>query len=129
MTVVEAKADKLSESKNLLLKISTKLDKDAYTQFKIALNNFYVAKKGNNAEGKVKYYKILRALFANDLEFFADIEKFIQFTGVIKEKPSDKAATSGTLPAPPQPPPPSNSSSSSSSNRSLIVKRKFDERD
>lgn len=64
------------------------LSKEDYQTFKVALSNFYTAKKNSDNEKKIKYYKILRSLFAKDLEFFGEIEKFIQFTGVVKEKPS-----------------------------------------
>jgi hypothetical protein len=49
------------------------------------LQNFHAAKKSANMEQKIKYYKILRALFANDPSLFAEIEKFINFTGNMKE--------------------------------------------
>ena len=81
MIVSEVKADSLNESKALLQKINNKLTKEEYQQFKVALSNFYAGKKSND-----KDYKVLRTLFAKDLEFFKEIEKFIQFTGVIKEQ-------------------------------------------
>ena len=61
--------------------------------FKVALSNFYDAKKSSNNEKKIKYYKILRILFARDLEFFAEIEKFIQFTGVVKSGENNNVAS------------------------------------
>ncbi len=51
----------------------------------MGLNNFYQAKKSGDNEKKVKYYKVLRSLFEKDLNLFGEIEKFIQFTGVVKE--------------------------------------------
>jgi hypothetical protein len=62
------------------------LTKEEYQQFKVALSNFYAGKKSNDKEKKIKYYKVLRTLFSKDLEFFKEIEKFIQFTGIIKEQ-------------------------------------------
>jgi hypothetical protein len=38
-------------------------------------------------EQKIKYYKILRSLFSDDLALFGEIEKFINFTGNVKEQP------------------------------------------
>lgn len=63
--------------------------------FKVALSNFYEAKKSSNDEKKIKYYKILRNLFNKDLEFFAEVEKFIQFTGVIKSGNKDSSTKNG----------------------------------
>ena len=68
-------------------KINEKLNKEQYTQFKVALHNFHAAKKNSNMDQKVKYYKVLRSLFSGDLEFFCEIEKFINFTGNVKEQP------------------------------------------
>lgn len=87
--MADSKTDKLNDSKILLQKISNMLSKEEYQTFKVALSNFYAAKKNSDNEKKVKYYKILRSLFVKNLEFFSEIEKFIQFTGVIKEKPAD----------------------------------------
>lgn len=89
VSVTEAKSEKLNDSKVLLQKIANMLSKENYQTFKVALSNFYTAKKNSDNEKKIKYYKILRGLFAQDLTFFAEIEKFIQFTGVLKEKQSD----------------------------------------
>lgn len=86
VTVGETKTDSLNESKVLLQKISDMLSKEEYQKFKVALSNFHAGKKANDNEKKIKYYKILRSLFSKDLEFFKEIEKFIQFNGVIKEK-------------------------------------------
>jgi hypothetical protein len=101
VTVTETKADRLKESKEFLEKINSKLSKEEYQQFKIALNNFYIYKKNNDAEKKVKYYKVLRSLFQKDLEFFKEIEKFIQFNGVIKSQnvidPVKVAATTASI--------------------------------
>jgi hypothetical protein len=87
MTVAEAKPESVSNSKLLLEKISTKLSKEQYTQFKVGLHNFHAAKKSANMEQKIKYYKILRSLFSDDLVLFGEIEKFINFTGNVKEQP------------------------------------------
>ena len=84
----EVKTEKINDSKALLEKITKKLTKEAYQEFKIALSNFHAAKKAHDDEKKIKYYKILRNLFANDLVFFCEIEKFIQFSGVVKQKPA-----------------------------------------
>lgn len=86
VSVAETKTEKLNDSKALLQKIANILTKEDYQTFKVALSNFYTAKKNSDNEKKIKYYKILRSLFSKDLEFFAEIEKFIQFTGVIKDK-------------------------------------------
>ncbi|CAF0719384.1 unnamed protein product [Brachionus calyciflorus] len=86
VTVTETKSEKLNDSKALLQKISNMLSKEDYQTFKVALSNFYTAKKNSDNDKKIKYYKILRSLFSKNLEFFAEIEKFIQFTGVLKEK-------------------------------------------
>ncbi len=69
------------------------MDKEQYTQFKVALNNFHTAKKNSNQEQKIKYYKVLRNLFINDLEFFGEIEKFINFNGQIKEQPKGSSSS------------------------------------
>ena len=87
MTVAEVKPEKLNDSRALLEKITKKLGKDDYQQFKVALSNFHAAKKASDDEKKLKYYKVLRGLFANDMDLFGDIEKFIQFTGAVKPKP------------------------------------------
>ena len=55
-----------------------------------------MAKKNSNTEQKIKYYKILRNLFINDLEFFGEIEKFINFNGNIKEQASNTNAISNS---------------------------------
>ena len=87
VTVAEVKPEKLNDSRALLEKITKKLGKEEYQQFKVALSNFHSAKKSSDDEKKLKYYKILRGLFSNDMELFGEIEKFIQFTGVVKTKP------------------------------------------
>ena len=74
----------------------------------MALNNFYQAKKSNDQEKKIKYYKVLRALFEKELELFHEIEKFIQFTGVVKDNSDFKK---------------------SDITKAQIVKRKIDECD
>ena len=79
-----SKSSTISDSKSLLEKITKKLNREDYLNFKVALSSFYQAKKANDNEKKLKYYKILRSLFLNDLEFFAEIESFIKFSGVIK---------------------------------------------
>jgi len=61
------------------------LNKEEYEKFKLSLNNFYQAKKACDSEKKLKYYKVLRALFENETEIFCEIEKFIQFYGVVKD--------------------------------------------
>jgi hypothetical protein len=48
------------------------------------LCKFSEAKKAADAENKIKYFKILRALFENDLQLFAEVEKFIGFKPEIK---------------------------------------------
>lgn len=89
VSVAETKSEKLNDSKILLQKIANILSKEDYQTFKVALSNFYTAKKNSDNEKKIKYYKILRSLFSKDLDFFSEIEKFIQFTGVLKEKQSE----------------------------------------
>lgn len=64
----------------------------------MALNNFHTAKKSGDNEKKVKYYKALRCLFANDLEFFGEIEKFIHFTGVVKSSSQQQNEPSKSTP-------------------------------
>jgi hypothetical protein len=71
----------------LFFKIHKNLGEAEYSEFKVALSNFHAAKKSNDEEKKLKYYKVLRNLFSKDLALFGQIEQFIQFTGVIKEKP------------------------------------------
>ena len=106
-----AKPNSISDSKSLLEKITKKLNKEDYLNFKVALGNFHQAKKANDNEKKVKYYKILRSLFVNDLTFFAEIETFIRFTGVIK--PSSSSSSAATLVG--------------SDSPSQATKRKFDQ--
>lgn len=77
---------------SILLKIVTKLSEEEYKQFKVALKNFHEAKKQADNEKKIKYYRCLRSLFAKDLTFFAEIENFIQFTGVVKQSTSSASA-------------------------------------
>lgn len=105
----EAKQESLNGSKALLEKISKTLSKDDYDKFKLGLNNFYQAKKSGDQEKKLKYYKVLRALFEKELELFHEIEKFIQFTGVVKENTSSYKKSDIT--------------------KAQIVKRKIDECD
>lgn len=69
----------------LFKKIGKTLIKEDYEKFRLGLNNFYQAKKSGDNEKKVKYYKVLRALFENETELFKELEKFIQFTGVVKD--------------------------------------------
>ena len=92
-----AKSSSISDSKFLLGKITEKLSKEDYTNFKVALNNFYQAKKANDNEKKLKYYKILRGLFLNDLDFFSEIESFIKFTGVIKSSTNSSGTFSSKV--------------------------------
>ena len=112
MTMADAKNGAISDSKVLLEKvfkfdiqfrknnlkrififqISAKLGKEELKQFKLSLQNFYEAKKSNDNERKIKYYRIMRSLFENDLEFFVQIESFIKFNGIIKES-SEKGST------------------------------------
>ncbi len=61
------------------------MSREEYEKFKLGLNNFYQAKKSGDNEKKLKYYKVLRALFENEPEIFSEIEKFIQFYGMVKE--------------------------------------------
>ena len=63
----------------------------------MALSSFYQAKKANDNEKKLKYYKILRGLFLNDLEFFGEIENFIKFTGVIKNSTASSTTASSKV--------------------------------
>jgi hypothetical protein len=86
--IEEAKSEKLNDSKALLQKITSKLTSEEYQQFKVALRNFHEAKKSSDNEKKLKYYKVLRSLFSKDLAFFAEVENFIQFKGVIKPSQS-----------------------------------------
>lgn len=92
-----AKSSSITDSKSLLEKITKKLNKEDYLNFKVALSSFYQAKKTNDNEKKLKYYKILRGLFHNDLEFFGEIESFIKFTGVIKNSTSLSVASSSKV--------------------------------
>jgi len=85
----------------------TKLSEEEYKQFKVGLRNFHEAKKNADNEKKIKYYKVLRSLFAKDLALFTEVENFIQFTGVMK---------------------PVSSSSSTQYENSTPTKRKLDER-
>ena len=92
-----AKSSSISDSKSLLDKITKKLNKEDYLNFKVALSSFYQAKKANDNEKKLKYYKILRGLFLNDLDFFGEIENFIKFTGVIKSSSASSVTASSKV--------------------------------
>lgn len=92
----------------------SKLNEEEYKQFKVALRNFHEAKKNGDNDKKVKYYKALRILFANDLTLFAEVENFIQYKGVIK--PSSLSTGSGTA------------ATSIRYDNSTPTKRKLDER-
>jgi hypothetical protein len=84
-------------SLTLLEQIKSKLNKEDFFNFKIALSKFYAAVKSSDAESKIKYYKCMRHIFQDDLVFFAEIEVFIRFSGHVKTKESACKATANVL--------------------------------
>ena len=64
------------------------LNEEDNKHFKLALSNFYTAKKNNDEAGKQKYYTVLKTIFHKSdahIDLFKEIEAFIRYKPKLTE--------------------------------------------